>query len=320
MSEVEVVLQRVRIERLAAAATDDDVLLDSAHDLEDGVQVQLGGDLGLHRFEEQLLPGIAVEVRVEVAEPHIRQSVRGVHALISRQEADLRHSWTGIGIAEITVIDVEPDAAELVHEIRETAEIDRDEIVDRETGERAHGFDRSERPTLRERSVDPISQVRVAGTFDRRDQVAREREHGEGVRPWICANENQRVRASGELRFLAFPPVGADHEGHRRLTGNRQVEALGCGAISLRLRGDRLEELMRLEIRRTRRPTRDHDRGQHHPEDHGPHHLPRGTARRVRLAIAPHRRVDARRVHRAAVAVDGRAAPHASLEGGFHTA
>jgi hypothetical protein len=30
--------------------------------------------------------------------------------------------------------------------------------------------------------------------------------------------------------------------------------------------------------------------------------------------------VDARRVHRAAVAVDGRTAAHASLEGGFHTA
>ena len=91
MSEVEVILQGVRIERLATAATDDDVLLDGAHDLEDGVQVELGRDLGLHRFQEQLLTGVAVEVGVEVAESHIGQGVRGIHALISREQTDLRH-------------------------------------------------------------------------------------------------------------------------------------------------------------------------------------------------------------------------------------
>jgi hypothetical protein len=218
------------------------------------------------------------------------------------------------------MIDVEPDAPELVHEIRETAEVDGDEIVDRQTGERTHGLDRSERPTRRERCVDPVPEVRMAGTLDRRDQVAGEREHGEGVRPWIGPNENQRVRASGQLGFVAFPSIGADHERNRRLAGNRQVKALRGCAIGLRLRGDRLEELVGLEVRRARRPTRDHDRSQHDPEHHGPHHLPRVPARRLGLAIAPHRRVDARRVHRAAVAVDGRTAPHASLKGGFHTA
>ena len=122
------------------------------------------------------------------------------------------------------------------------------------------------------------------------------------------------------FRLEAFPAVGADQERCRGLTGNRQVEALRSRPVDLGLRGDRLEELVRLEVRGARRATRDHEGGEDDPERNGPHDLPRTFRRRLGLAIAPHRRVDARREHRAAVAVGGPSAPHASLEGGFHTA
>ena len=318
--EVEVVLQRLRIERAAAAAADHHVLLDRVHDLEDGVQVQLRGDLLLHRLQEELLPGIAVEIRVEVAEPHVGEGVRGIHTLVSRQQIDLRHTRAVGGVTEIAVIDVEPDAAEIVHELRKAPEVDRDEVVDRQPRERAHGLDASERTTERERSVDPISRVRMARTFDRRDQVTGEREHGERVRPGIGPNEDQRVRSPRQLRLLALPAVGADHERDRGLARDRQVEPLGGGAVRLRLRGDCVEELMGLEVGRPSHSARNDDRCDDHPEHHGPDDLPGIPAPRFRLAVALHRRVNAGRVHRTAVAIDGRAASHASLQGGLHTA
>ena len=136
--EIDVVLERLRIERLAAAASDDDVLLDGVHDREHGVEVQLRRDLLLERFEEELLPGVAIQVGVEVSEPHIGERIARIQPLIAREQVDLGNAGTVGRIAEISMVDVEPDPAEVVDEIVEAGEVDRDEIVDRKPREGPH--------------------------------------------------------------------------------------------------------------------------------------------------------------------------------------
>src|SRR5689334_24466061 len=63
------------------------------------VDAHLRRDLLLERLEEELLARVAVDVRVEVAEAHVRERVRGVDALISRPEVDLRDAWT-VGLVD----------------------------------------------------------------------------------------------------------------------------------------------------------------------------------------------------------------------------
>ena len=218
------------------------------------------------------------------------------------------------------MVDVEPHAAEVVDELREAAEVDGDEVVDRQSRERAHGLDAAGCAALRERRVDPVAKIGAARAFDRRDQVTRERQHRERPRVGIGPDEDQGVGAAGELGLLALSAVGADYERDRRLTGNRHVETFCRCTVGPRLRADRREELMRLQIRGSGNAARDDHGRDQDPERHQAHDLPRATPRRVRLPVAAHRRVRPRRVDRATVAVNGRAAPDASLERRFHSA
>jgi hypothetical protein len=98
----------------------------------------LGRDLLLQRLEEELLARVAEEIGVEVAVPHEGECIRGVQPLVARKQVDLGHARTVGGIAQVAMVDVDPDATEVVHELREAAEVDGDEVVDRQPGERPH--------------------------------------------------------------------------------------------------------------------------------------------------------------------------------------
>ena len=114
------------------------------------------------------------KVRVEVAVAHVRERAVAVQALVAGPEVDRRVAARPRAVVEVPMVDVDPDAAELVDELQEPVEVDGDEVVDRQPGQRAHRVDAALRAALAERRVDPVHVIRDAWTLDRRQQVARE--------------------------------------------------------------------------------------------------------------------------------------------------
>ena len=76
-------------------------------------------DLILERADEALLPGIAIEVAVGVPEAHEVERLRAVELLISGLQVD-RGVPGGAAVAVVVAaVDVHPQAAELVDDLRE---------------------------------------------------------------------------------------------------------------------------------------------------------------------------------------------------------
>src|SRR5262249_36013880 len=134
LRELDVAAQRVEVERMTAAASDHDALLDSVDDVEQRSERERARDLRLERLQEQLLTRDAVEIRVEVPVAHVRERVVAVQALVAGPEVDRRVAAGSRGVVEVAVVDVDPDAADVVDELQEAVEVDGDEVVDWQPG------------------------------------------------------------------------------------------------------------------------------------------------------------------------------------------
>ena len=185
----------LRTDVLAAALTDLDVRgdhLDHLRQLRERYRVL---DLVLERPDEQLLACVPVDVGVRVAEPYEVEGVRPVQPLIARLEVDLGVPARAPVVVVVAPIHVEPDTAELVDELAEAAEVDRDDVVDRQPREGADGPERAHRAAGGVGGVDLRDERRLTRAVDRHVEVAREREQRDRLLAGIRADEHQRVRA-----------------------------------------------------------------------------------------------------------------------------
>ena len=183
-------------------------------------------DLILERANEALLPGIAVEVAVGVPEAHEVERLGAVELLIAGLQVD-RGVPGGAAVAVVVAaVDVHPHAAELVDDLREPAEVDRDQVVDRDAGQLAHRVERPPRATVRVGGVDLGHVGRLPRADDLGPQVTREREQRDGLSCRIGADQHQRVGTRRRALRLVRPPVVADHERSGGLARDRDVELL----------------------------------------------------------------------------------------------
>ena len=92
-------------------------------------------ELVLHRLDELLLAGDPEEVGVGVAVAHVVERAAAGELLVPGLEVDLRvaerRREAGV-VVEVAAVDVDPDAAERVDDLLEAAEVDRDQVVDRQ--------------------------------------------------------------------------------------------------------------------------------------------------------------------------------------------
>src|SRR5581483_4066240 len=117
----------------AAAGRDLHVLRDGADDPRRLQEAEVVLELVLDRLDELLLPLDAVEVRVRVPVANVVERAAAREPLVPGLEVDLRVAAVA-GAALVVVVaavDVDPDAAELVHDLLEAAEVDGDQVVDR---------------------------------------------------------------------------------------------------------------------------------------------------------------------------------------------
>ncbi len=157
VGEERVAEDRARGQLLASAHTDLDVLRHRADEARHLRHREPALELLLHRGHEQLLPRYAVEVRVRV--PVARVVERGAtgQPLVAGLEVDLRVAEARADarvVVVVATVDVDPDAAERVDDALEAAEVDGDEVVDRQPGEVADGVERALCAAGRVRSVD----------------------------------------------------------------------------------------------------------------------------------------------------------------------
>ena len=271
-------------------------------------------DLVLERAHEQLLAGGAVDVRVRVAEADEVERPRPVHALVPGLEVDLRVAARAAVVVVVAAVDVEPDTAELVDELTEPAEVDGDDVVDRQARQGADGAQRPDGAARCVRRVDLRREGRVAGTVDRHVEVTREREQRDRLLTRVGAHEHERVRARRRVLALVRTVVVAEHECRRRLAREGDLERLerllhlgrpGCDG------GDRLVEVKVRAARGAADEDGEHERRP--PEDRKRQRAAAARGRR-RLAVDGDR-PDRRRWHRGpAVAVQRRAAADSSLQ------
>ena len=301
------------VELRVAADADLDVLGHRLDHLGKVERPRVGLDLVLERAHEQLLARDAIEVGVRVPVADEVECLIAAELLVAGEEIDRGEAEVAAAVVEIAPVDVEPDAPDCVDELAEAAEVDRDQVVDRNAGQLANGLERALGPARRVGVVDPRAERRPAGAVDLHEQVARERQHRDRLRVGIGAHEHDRVRARRRSLPLTGALVVADHERRRRLAGQRDVEPLRRD-LDLGRRGDDLgDALVEPEVRTAGgRADRDEE------EDSGPcqrraDERPARAPRRFRLAVDRDRRERAGRQHGPAVAVDARSAADSSL-------
>jgi hypothetical protein len=311
--------ERVVDERLARDLTvllaDLDVVPHHLEQLRNGLRVlPVVVDRLLDRLHEQLLAREAEEIRVGVPVADEVEGLPALELLVARPEVDRRVDAAGRVV--VPAVDVHPDAAELVHDVAEALEVDRDQVVDREVRERAHGFERAGRPTERVRLVDPArvcATVRAAAVDD---QVAREREQRDRVRGRVGSEEHDRVRARRGIA-VAGPVVVADQERVRGLAGDRVVEALrGLGGLH-RARSEGVRVLVRVDVRAACDPEDRRHGERDEDEDDQPDRVQEAAAL-LGLLVAREGRRRARRQNGSAVSVGAGCSADSSLESGPH--
>ena len=101
-------------------------------------------DLLLERPHEHLLARVAVEVRVRVPEADEVERLLAVQLLVAGLQVDRGVALApGRVVVEVAAVDVHPDAADLGDDLLEAAEVDRDQVVDRDARERLDRLERA---------------------------------------------------------------------------------------------------------------------------------------------------------------------------------
>ena len=159
-------------------------------------EVREAPGLALELGQELLLAGDPGEVRVGVAVAHVGQGVGPVEALVSGLQVDggVRALRPGIGVVVVVAaVDVDVDAAHLVHQPGEALEVDVQVVVDALPGQGADGLDGLRRAAGRVRRVDLVRAVARDGHV----QVAREGQHRDEPAPGVHPHQDERVAAPG---------------------------------------------------------------------------------------------------------------------------
>ena len=240
---------RLGADVLAAALRHLDVARQHLDHLRELRQREVRADLILERADEELLAGVPVEVAVRMPEPDEVERLVPVQPLVAGLQVDRRVPVRAAACVEVAAVDVHPHPAELVDDLGEAAEVDRDQVVDGYAGELAHGLERAARATGRVGGVDLRGVGRLARADDLGPEVARERQQRDRLVLGVRAHEHERVRARGRVLRLVRPPVVADHERRRRLAGDREVEPLRRHLDVDGLRSDRRHRLVEVEVR-----------------------------------------------------------------------
>jgi hypothetical protein len=87
-----------------------------------------------------------------MAVPHELERRAAAEPLIARLEVDVREVRRGAPDIPVVVaaVDVHPDTAELVDDLLEAVEVDLDQVVDRQSRQVLHRFERARRAAARE--------------------------------------------------------------------------------------------------------------------------------------------------------------------------
>ena len=133
VGESRVLRHRPRADVPAAPLTRLDVARDDLDHLGQPQQREARLDLLLERAHELLLARVSVEVRVRVPVADEVERAQAGQPLVARLEIDRGVARRAAVVVEVAAVDVHPDAPELVHELPEAAEVDRDDVVDRDT-------------------------------------------------------------------------------------------------------------------------------------------------------------------------------------------
>ena len=198
---------RLRAHVLAATLRDLDVARQRLDHLRQLRQLEVLADLVLEGADEGLLARVAVEVAVGVPEPDERERLVAVQLLVAGLQVDRRVEAVVVVVA---AVDVHPDPAELVDDLGEAAEVDRDQVVDRHPGELADGVERPARAAVGVRRVDL-----------RRRTVERP---GQMISAWRSrGNESSEI-----VLFFGFARIEHDRVRARR----RALRLLGRGGRS----------------------------------------------------------------------------------------
>ena len=226
--------------------------------------------------------------------------------------------WTALRI-EVAPVDVHPDSTELVDQLAEAPEVDRDQVVDRNARELAHGLERASSTAVGVGSVDLGRVRRFAGADDLCLEIAWEREHRDRVVLRIRADKHEGVRARGRSLGLARATVVPDDESCRGLTGDREIEPLRSDPHIDASRCHGGHRLMEIEVRPTSNTDRaDGDDSCGPPENRQCERTP-ARWRRLRLTVDGDRPDRTGRQLHLAVAVAGMATTNASFECRPHT-
>ncbi len=118
--------------QLASSLGDFDVPGDRVHEARHAERREVRADLFPERAHEFLLARDAVEVGVGVPVADEVECLLPVETLVTGLQVDVREVVVrGAGVSVVVAaVDVHPDAAELVDDLLETVEIDRDQVVD----------------------------------------------------------------------------------------------------------------------------------------------------------------------------------------------
>ncbi len=222
-----------------------------------------GCDLLLGLAQEVLLARGAHEVGVLVAEAHVLQRLVAAHALIAGRDVDVRVLRR---VVVVGAVDVRVDAADRVDRAAEAGEVDVDDVVDRQPGQRLDRVERQLRPAEVIGRVDLVHPV--AG--DLHLEVARQRHHRDRAlvrvsRTSMIVSERAPLSAPSTLFF--GPLVRA--EDHQRLRLARVGLRQRSAQLQLRVDLERVDDLVDLVERRHRRRARRREHDQHGP-DHEP--------------------------------------------------
>ena len=204
--------------------------------------------------QEVVLAGGADEVVVAVAVADVVQRVAAAQALVAGLDVDRRVvGGRGADVAvEVVAVDVGVHAVEPVHERAEAGEVDVDDVVDPDPEHVLQRLDRERGTAPGVRGVE----LRGALARDRDLEVARDREHGDGLGPRAEADEHHRVRARVALRGRRAM-IGADQQDRPRLAaaaaGARGARPRRRGRCAAEPRGRARSRAARWRRRRRRR-------------------------------------------------------------------
>ena len=235
--------------------------------------------------------------------------------LVAGPEVDRRVD-ASVGVV-VAAVDVHPDTAELVDDIHEALEVDRDQVVDREACDRPHRLERPCRPAVRVRLVDPPCVRAPVGTAAVHDQVTREREKRHRVRDGVGTDQHDGVRSGRAVSVLGAVVVADDERVGRLPSLGDVLEDLQRLLGSRSPRCERVGAFVRVEVRAS--GDSGCDRGAEGDEDEQDQSdRAQRAAPLLGPGVARHRRQGTRRQNGVAVAITGCRPADSSLESGPH--